>query len=439
MERAGPRDKLAPMCDTLLAAPSETVDGSVVFAKNSDRPASECQPFLQLPAACHPSGATARCTHVEIPQVSETYAVMGHSPWWVWGFEHGVNEHRVAIGNLSVFSREPVEEQPGLIGMDLVRLGLERGRTAREALEVIAALLESHGQGGAAFAPGAAGYHNAFALADPTECWLMETSGRHWAGRRVTLESHSNHFSLADDWHIASRQLEEFARASGWWQREGRVDVARAYRNRHVPACISEGRLRRARELLLRRSGRVDVPTLKGILRDHLEGGVVRQEGGTPEEERYYTLCMHSEPVGTTTASMVVSLGGRDDRPWPVWISFGTPCTGVFLPVYLGGIIPDVLARGDKEPSADSAWWRFKRLQDAAAEDFTRHVPMLRSAWSTLEARIETERQAVERAAAAACDAGRPDESTRLLSDFMARTTGEALALADALHDRINP
>ena len=62
---------------------------------------------------------------------------MGHSPWWVWGFEHGVNEHAVAIGNHSVFSNEPLEEGPGLIGMDLVRLGLERGRDAREALAIL--------------------------------------------------------------------------------------------------------------------------------------------------------------------------------------------------------------------------------------------------------------------------------------------------------------
>ena len=96
------------MCDSLVAVASETAGGATLFAKNSDRKAGECQPLLQFPEAFHPTGARVRCTHVEIPQVDHTLRVLGHSPWWVWGFEHGVNEHRVAVGNLTVFSREPV-------------------------------------------------------------------------------------------------------------------------------------------------------------------------------------------------------------------------------------------------------------------------------------------------------------------------------------------
>ncbi|UCE87824.1 MAG: secernin-3, partial [Deltaproteobacteria bacterium] len=124
------------MCDAIVATAPETAAGITLFAKNSDRKPGEAQPFRQFPAASHPPGATVRCTHIEIPQLAETHRVMGHAPYWVWGFEHGVNEHRVAIGNLTVFAREPVEAEPGLIGMDLVRLGLERGRSARAALEV---------------------------------------------------------------------------------------------------------------------------------------------------------------------------------------------------------------------------------------------------------------------------------------------------------------
>ena len=110
------------MCDSVVATGPHTVSGATLFGKNSDRKEGECQPFVQHAAAYHPRGGRVRCTHIEIPQVAETYRVMGHSPWWVWGFEHGINEHGLAIGNQTVFSKEPVEEAEGLIGMDLVRL-----------------------------------------------------------------------------------------------------------------------------------------------------------------------------------------------------------------------------------------------------------------------------------------------------------------------------
>jgi dipeptidase len=426
------------MCDCLAAVAAETRIGSTLFAKNSDRSEHECQPFVQQPAAFHAPGSGVKCTHVEIPQVAETYAVMGHSPWWVWGFEHGVNEHAVAIGNETVFSKEPLEEQPGLIGMDLVRLGLERGRSAREALELMATLVETHGQGGAAFGPDKAGYHNGFLIADPDEAWVLQTSNRRWAARRVQRGAISNHLSLGSDWEIASRDLESFARAQGWWGGGGRLDVAAAYRNPGVPGRISEGRLRRSRALLDAAQGRLDVATMQSILRDHLAGGPVRLPGASVEDEAYFTLCMHSEPIGTTTASIVAPLPAERRAPWPVWISFATPCTGVFLPVYLDGRIPPALARGGAEADAASAWWAFKVLQDAAAADFPRHTPWLRDAWKGFEARVEAERLAVETDAAAARRSGSHAVATRLLTDFMARIWRDAASQARELASQLS-
>jgi dipeptidase len=426
------------MCDSAVALGGETLGGITLFAKNSDRRGGEAQPFLQFPAARHPANGRVRCTHVEIPQVAETYRVMGHSPWWVWGFEHGVNEHAVAIGNHSVFSNEALEEKPGLIGMDLVRLGLERGRDAREALEVIATLIETHGQGGAALAPDAAGYHNSFLLADPDQAWVLETSNRRWAARRETLRSCSNHFSLGSDWEIGSRDLEPFARTRGWWREAGRLDVAAAYRNPNVPGRISEGRQHRTREWLEKGRGHHDVASMQRMLRDHGDGDTAWNGADVcAEDERYFTLCAHSEPVMWTTASMVAPLPEQRSAAWPVWISFGTPCTGLFLPVYLDGVIPHCLARAGKTPEDGSAWWAFKQLQDAASTDPLQFTPMLRKAWTRLEDEIEAERVEVERSARAAATARDDDRASAIVSAFMDRTVDAALALARRLHAQI--
>src|ERR1044071_7986923 len=159
------------MCDTqVLVAP-----GGVYFAKNSDREPSEPQPVVRLPAVYGDATVMVRATYLEIAQVPRRHAVILSKPVWCWGAEMGANEHGVVIGNEAIFSRQATRE-PGMLGMDLVRLGLERGATAREALDVMTALLAEHGQGGpAAFADKRFCYDSSFLIADAREAWVLET------------------------------------------------------------------------------------------------------------------------------------------------------------------------------------------------------------------------------------------------------------------------
>src|ERR1041385_2451043 len=111
-------------CDSIVALRTATAGGLTLFGKNSDRPPDECQPLVQVLRRRHQAGASVRCHYVQIPQVEQTYGVIASQPFWLWGFEHGMNEHAVAIGNHTVFTKDPLGTT-GLLGMDLVRLGLE--------------------------------------------------------------------------------------------------------------------------------------------------------------------------------------------------------------------------------------------------------------------------------------------------------------------------
>jgi dipeptidase len=142
--------------------------------------------------------------------------------------------------------------------------------------------------------------------------------------------------------------------------------------------------------------------------------------------------------VHWTTASLIAPLPANPAGPWPVWVSFGTPCTGLFLPLYLDGLIPHTLARGGEEPEPDSAWWTFKRLQDAVSADPVAHTPIVREGWAELEEKIEAERHEVEGAARTAAVAGDRDRAAEIASDFMARTVEEALKRAEALRARLD-
>ena len=92
------------MCDTFVSLPGATSDGSVILAKNSDREPNEAHELVLVPAADQAAGVL-RATHIEIPQVPRTHAVILAKPYWIWGAEMGVNEHGVAIGNEAVFTK----------------------------------------------------------------------------------------------------------------------------------------------------------------------------------------------------------------------------------------------------------------------------------------------------------------------------------------------
>ena len=167
-------------CDSLVARGATTRNGDTVFAKNSDRPALECQPLIQVQPATYTANQTVRCTHIEIPQADSSFGIIGSKPYWCWGFEHGLNDQGVVIGNHSVFTKETPSE-PGLIGMDIVRLALERARNTDLAIEVITGLVESYGQGGSGYADTDWSYNNSFLVADRDKAVLIETSNRDWA------------------------------------------------------------------------------------------------------------------------------------------------------------------------------------------------------------------------------------------------------------------
>jgi len=92
-------------------------------------------------------GEECKCTYISIPQVKQTYQILISRPFWMWGCEMGANEYGLAIGNEAVFTKEPVEKN-GLLGMDLIRICLERCKTAYDALMLTIELIEKYGQGG---------------------------------------------------------------------------------------------------------------------------------------------------------------------------------------------------------------------------------------------------------------------------------------------------
>ncbi|MBT3396731.1 MAG: peptidase C69, partial [Alphaproteobacteria bacterium] len=288
------------MCDTFIALGSATADGGLVFGKNSDRPADEKQVPISIPSRHHRDGLNLRCTYIEIPQVSETFAVVLSQPTWMWGAEMAANEQGVVIGNEAVWTTAPLGP-PALLGMDLVRLGAERGATAKAAVEVITDLLQTHGQGGGCGQndPGFQ-YHNSFLIADATEAWVLETADRKWVAERVTdgTRNISNQLSIRRNATLVSEDLTTSS------------DFAAMFSDGPDARSIRESR---GGDLLAADAGHITPDTMMAILRDHTGG-----------------ICMHGG--FRSTASMVCQV--KANTAPKIWMTWGpNPCETDFAEI----------------------------------------------------------------------------------------------------------
>ena len=420
-------------CDTSVALGTATYDGSVIFAKNSDRAANECQPLFHAPRAQHRAGATVQCQYIAIPQAEETWEVIGSRPYWLWGFEMGVNEWGVTIGNEAVLSREPYEDA-ALIGMDLVRLGLERGRTADLAVRIIGALVERYGQGGSCEAAVFRTYHNSFIVADPTTAWVLETMGHRWVARRVRDRAAiSNLYTIRTDWDACSPGAVEHAHEQRWGGTP--FDFAAAYQDPEADLRPRACRLDRARAVLAGYHASVTVPQMRALLRDHNGGDLPTGPQPLP------TICMHGAPgrTGETAAAMVCHLRPDRHRELSVtcWTAFGSPCLSVFRPVYPCAVgLPDVLNAGGAAYDPASPWWAFERLQRivAQAPDL---APRARARLRALEDDFRAEADAAETEAERYLSRREHTKAVAILRALVERTTARAIALAHTLGDEL--
>lgn len=273
---------LPQSCDTFVALPPATALGCVVFGKNSDRPKGEVQEVVYCPATDHSPGSKLQCTYIEISQVEHTHAVILSKPSWMWGAEMGANEHGVCIGNEAVWTKlnGPDDENEKLLGMDLVRLGLERSQSAKEAVDIITSLLEEYGQGGpCSDTVSNFTYHNSFLIADRSEAWVLETAGTLWAAEHVTsgVRNISNCLTIGTKIDLMSEKLKDEAQSGGFWDpSQGDLDFAAAFGESNDNAVQ---RYNCGKELLnkLSASGEFGTLSMFEVLRDS-ESGICRSQ-----------------------------------------------------------------------------------------------------------------------------------------------------------------
>ncbi len=325
------------MCDTL-----GIVNGNCPsFLKNSDRSPNEPQVCEWIPPKTH-TARTLMTSNMEIEQVKETHALLLSRPTWLWGGEMGVNDCGVCVGNEAVFTKGQYAKD-GLLGMDMLRLALERSETAKDALETILYLLERYGQGGNGGFDHTFYYDNSYLIMDRNTLYVLETAGRHWAYKRSAAASISNRLAIEEDGDAYSEKL------------------PCNFRKRHSDILYTHfsGSKKRLAQSTCRLGALEGTKTKLDALRTH-DG-----RAASPLcNNSVSSVCMHAGGlVGDhTTASMVVELCQDMTR---VWLSgSSTPCLSLFKPYALcNQPVQPVFAADD--PDAKAYWMRRERFHRA--------------------------------------------------------------------------
>ena len=381
------------MCDTVVLVNEQ----GVWFAKNSDREPNEAQVVVRIPAVQGDRSRGVRLTHIPIRQVPNRHAVILSKPHWMWGAEMGINEHGVVIGNEAIFSRVR-NGKPGMLGMDLVRLGLERGATAAEALKVMTRLIEQVGQGGAAgFKDKGMHYDNSFIIADKQEAWVLESVQQQWVAKKVEdTAAISNCLTLHTDYDSHSADLETYAYLKKRAIKDDKhLDFAASFDTKLMPRfakaherlASSHAWLEQAKDKL---DGEVSLKGLASHLRSHAYDNADHKNGKAPgpADGSNADICMHAAgPIrrSQTCGSMIAHLS--EERVTSMFTGTSAPCLSIFRPVDFDfeqdySVLADEAATMEESLWADHEFLHHRALFDT---DF-RH--QLRTSRNNVETRM---------------------------------------------------
>lgn len=344
-----------------MALGSKTATGYSILAKNSDRHPNEPQYYVHVPAKDHPAGSKVKCTYIEIEQVPHTYSIILSKPSWIWGGEMGTNEFGVTIGNEALWTHEPYNEQEdALLGMDMLRLALERAKTADEALDLLIDLLERYGQGGNCGFDGECFYHNEFLIADANSGWVLETAGKYWAVEKVKgIRTISNTMSVHKYERIHPEAIKH-AIDMGYCQSEKDFDFTEAFLDKEHPFTYSGENRRCKTNEVLNAAVNIDMRVMRSALTAHSVDHYW-------EESFDNSPCMHAAgPQGDcqSTASLIAVI--RPDGKTTYWgTNMSTPCIAVFKPFWFDAYADDVVFDYDKQEEAMDMWLNNEKINRA--------------------------------------------------------------------------
>ncbi len=464
-------------CTPIGVGKDATVDGSVITSHTCDGwydnriqivPGQTFEDGAMAPVyqhVCHGTQPTRPLQKVlEIPQAKKTYT------YFHIGYPF-MNEHQLMFGEDTWSGRDELYAKDGAFWIETLEIfGLQRAKTAREAIAVMGELAEKYG-----YSDGG----ETLIIADTKELWVFDICGPGmlwspdsgkpgaiWAARRVPDDhvvvcANRSRIGVIDfndkENFMHSKNVTELAEQMGWWTPGTEFNFSKAYNpNPYGSAHYQSLREWRAFSLLapsqnfearsqaydypfsVKPDKKVSVQDIMAIFRDHLEGtdydltkGMAAGPFGNP----------HRWPTPKT-----VKPEGKENMDWPraismfrcsysfvsqsrewlpdpvggvLWFGQDAPDTTVYVPIYCGTTkVPAGWSEGVRhEYDPNSAWWAFNFVNNWAQLRWDSMIVDINNEQQRWEKEFFMQQNAVEKEAAELYKKD-PSKAVAFLTDY---------------------
>lgn len=461
-------------CTNILVTKGASVDGStfISYAADSHDLFGE---LYHWPAQKHPEGAMLKIHEWdtgkylgEIPQVAETYNVIGN-----------MNEFQVAIAETTFGGRPELVDPNGIMDYgSLMYVALQRSKSAREAIQVMTALVNQYGY----YSSG-----ESFSIADPNEVWILEMIGKGphdkgavWVAVKIPdgyVSAHANQarittFDLSDKENVIySNDVISFAREMGYFNGknkdfsfvdayapldfeavrfcEARVWSAFRIMNKEMDSYsdFAQGKSSERMPLFIKPEKKVSVRDVQNIMRDHFEGtplDMTQDVGAGPHALPYRwrpltweidgVTYLNERAIATQQTGFSFVAQMRSQLPNPIggilWFGVDDANSTVYIPMYMGmNSIPKNFKVGEGsmlEFSWNSAFWVFNWVANQAYTRYDKMIDDVKKVQSRLENQYEAFGPFIDATAKSLYDKD-PELAKEFLTDYSHNQASKAV------------
>ena len=453
--------KLPSECTTIIIGQEQTADGSMIVARSEDWDAMEAKNYEIFegtdngPREFVAKDSPFRC---ELPEKALGYSALSpynlHGHWGSAGFNTagvGMSATESIFSSDEVLKHDPLVEN-GVAENSVFNITLPYVHTAREGVERLGMLIEKYGI--------AEGFGIGFV--DSKEIWYLETAcGHRWLACRMPKDQYfvtgnQSRFRTYDpndkENYLASADLIEFAEKHGLYNpAQGAFDFHEAYaRDIKLDTTYNYPRVWGLQQLFspeikndvtkntfpvfAKAAHKVTLTELRTAFRFHYDN----------TEHDPYLNCNPKEPyrpvsIFRTTQTHLLQV--RLELPQAIgcvnYVAMGMADLGVFLPLYQGiTSYPEAYTKGNGESSADSAYWKFRKVMALGMTNYNKYAPIIKEAYAKFEAETDQRQREMEEEYLRIYKT-QPLHAQDLLQAFSDKILNSALDLADRLQEKL--